>query len=148
MRPSAEDEFPRGLSILNSARGPGNASLRSMPFARTTDTGVPTEPVQFIAPRSAIDAIDVGAIIREATNDGVARSQIDVRPFGAHVGWAQVTCPVEMTLRLVNAWREAAGRTAIDEDGEERLAALRRAAVAAYRAYDDVRGKPVARHRR
>jgi hypothetical protein len=119
-----------------------------MPFARTTDTAVRTEPVQFIAPRSAIDAIDVGAIIREATNDGVVRSQIDVRPFEAHVGWARVTCPVEMTLRLVNAWREAAGRTPIDEDGEERLAALRRAAVAAYRAYDDVRGQPGAHHRR
>jgi len=119
-----------------------------MPFARTTDTAVPAEPVRFIAPQRAIDAIDVGSIIREATEDGVARPQIDVSPFGSHVGWARVTCPVEMTLRLVNAWREAAGRTTIDENGEERLAALRRAAVAAYRAYDDVRGKPGAHHRR
>ncbi len=119
-----------------------------MPFARTSDTAIPAEPVQFIAPQSAVDAIDVGAIIREATNDGVARSQIDVRPFGTHVGWAQITCPAEMTLRLVNAWREAAGATTVDENGEERLAALRRAAVAAYRAYDGVRHKPVARRRR
>jgi hypothetical protein len=119
-----------------------------MPFARATDHSVWREPVQFIAPRSAIDAIDVGAVVREATEDGVARPQIDVSPFASHVGWTRVTCRVEMTLRLVSAWREAAGKTMIDAQGEERLASMRRAAIAAYRAYDDARGKSSDQRRR
>lgn len=113
-----------------------------MRLSRSVDRSPSAPAIQFIAPRTAIDAIDVAAIIREATADGVARAQIDVSSFGMHRGWTRVTCPVEMTLRLLNAWREAVGRTVVDEAAEERLAALRRAAVAAYRAYEDARGKP------
>ena len=119
-----------------------------MPLSRAVDKPLPPQPIQFIAPRSAIDAIDVVAIIREATEDGVPRPDIDVRPFGTHAGWTRVTCPVEMTLRLLNAWREAVGRTRVDAEAEERLGAMRQAAVAAYRAYENVRGKPGARRRR
>jgi hypothetical protein len=114
---------------------------------QTSDTAVTTTPIQFIVPLRAVDVIDIGALIREATEDGVVRPLIAVSPFGMHARWAQVTCPVEMALRLVNAWREAAGRTTVDAEAEERLAILRRAAVAAYRAYDKARGvNPEARH--
>jgi hypothetical protein len=111
------------------------------------DAAVTTKPIQFIVPQRAIDAIDIGALIREATEHGVARPLIDVIPFGTHVGWVRVTCTAEMTIRLLNAWRDTAGRTTLDAFGEEQLAALRRAAVSAYRAYDLARGKPEARHR-
>ena len=113
-----------------------------MSLARQTVPARPTEPIQFIAPQLAIDAVDVPGIVHEATQDGVARPRIDVGPFGTHVGWARVICTAEMALRLVTAWREAAGRTTVDAESEERLAALRHAAVAAYRAYDAARGKP------
>src|SRR5215469_2722217 len=102
-----------------------------MPFSRATDDAVRRKPIEFIAPRSAIDAIDVAAVVRQATEDGVVRPQIEVSSFASHVGWTRVTCRIEMTLRLVAAWREAAGKTAIDAQSEERLAAMRRAAVAA-----------------
>jgi hypothetical protein len=134
--------------VLDAAHGPRNASVRSMGLPRTIDTARPRESVQFLAQEIAIDAIDVGAIVREATEDGVGQAQVHVGPFETHVGWARITCPVEMTLRLLNAWREAAARTAIGEKNEARLDAIRRAAVAAYRAYDDVRRSPPAHRRR
>jgi len=119
-----------------------------MSLARQTETPVPTEPMSFVAPQRAIDAIDVGAVVREATADGVVNPQIDVSPFGTHAGWVRVTCRAEMALRLVGVLREAAGQTMVDAAGEERLAALRHAAVAAYRAYEDLRGKPGVHPRR
>jgi hypothetical protein len=119
-----------------------------MGLSRTIDTARPRESVQFLAQQIAIDAIDVGAIVREATEDGVGQPQVHVGPFETHAGWARVTCPVEMTLRLLNAWREAAAKTAFDQKNEARLDAIRRAAVAAYRAYDDVRRSPPAHRRR
>jgi hypothetical protein len=115
-----------------------------MGLPRTLAAAGPRESVQFLAQEIAIDAIDIGAIVREATEDGVGQAQVHVGPFETHVGWARVTCPVEMTLRLLNAWREAAARTAIDEKNEARRDAIRRAAVAAYRAYDGVRRTPPA----
>jgi len=114
----------------------------SMSLARRTTAAPRTEPIQFIAPQMAIHAIDVAGVVHEAEQDGVVRPRIDVAPFGTHAGWVQVTCTAEMVLRLVTAWREDAGRTNVDAEGEERLAALRHAAVAAYRAYDAARGQP------
>jgi hypothetical protein len=122
-----------------------------MSLARQTAHAPRTERIQFIVPQMAIDAVDVSEIVHEATEDGVARPLIDAGPFGTHAGWARVICTAEMALRLVCAWREAAGTTTINAESEERLAALRHAAVAAYRAYrayDAVRGKPGERTRR
>jgi hypothetical protein len=121
---------------------------RSMNRPQTINTAVTTKPIQFIVPQRAVDAIDIGALVREATEDGVARPLIDVIPFGTHAGWVRVTCAAEMTIRLLNAWRDVVGRTALDAFGEERLAALRRAAVSAYRAYDLARAKPQERRPR
>jgi hypothetical protein len=119
-----------------------------MVYAHPADLAALTEPIQFIAPQSAVDAIDVASVVRQAADDGVTQARIDVSPFGTHAGWVQVRCPAEMALRLVSAWRDVAGKTMVDAFGEERLAVLRIAAVAAYRAFEDKRSKPAARQRR
>ena len=119
-----------------------------MQLARAKETPSIGTSIDFLAPRRAINAIDVEAIVREATMDGVARPQVHLNPCATSAGWTRVTCSAEMTLRLVNAWRETVGRTMLDgEEGEERLAAIRRAAIAAYRAFEDARGKPGATRR-
>jgi hypothetical protein len=112
-----------------------------MGSAQVTDTTASAMPMQIIAAQSAIDAIDLDTLIRQAAKDGVVRSQIDVSPFGTQAGWARVIFSVEMTLPLVKAWSKAALQAPDDDEGEEELTALRLAIAAVYRAYDDVRGR-------
>jgi len=119
-----------------------------MALPRPTETPVAIDRIEFIAPRSAFDVIDLGAVIREATADGVVAPRIDVSPFETHVGWTRVTCRAEMALRLVTAWKEAIGRSTIGAEWDEQLSALRHAALAAYRAYENVRSRGTRPHRR
>ena len=97
------------------------------------------EVTQFVAPRLAVSAIDVRAIVDEAIEDGVERPLVDLNPLGRRAGDSvRVTCGVEMALRLLCVWMEAIRQTPIQS--ATRLAALRHAVVAIYDVYDDVRG--------
>jgi hypothetical protein len=99
------------------------------------------EMTQFVAPRLAVSAIDVLAIVGEALEDGVDRPDqplLELEPLGRRAGDSvRVTCRVEMALRLLCAWVDAIRQTPIHSAA--RLAALRRGVVAIYEAYDDAR---------
>jgi len=105
----------------------------------TTKDAALAEVTQFVAPRLAVSAIDVRAIVDEAIEDGVERPLLDLNPLGRRAGDSvRVTCGVEMALRLLCVWMEAIRQTPIQS--ATRLAALRHAVVAIYDVYDDVRG--------
>jgi len=110
-----------------------------MVFSPPPDVAVLAEIVQFVVPIAAIDAIDVRAIVREATEDGVDRPRIELNTMRAGAGKIRATCRCEMALRLLCAWIEVAARTPTDERGARTLHAVRAAAAEIYAAYDDVR---------
>jgi hypothetical protein len=109
-----------------------------MPNTLSTEAAALVEVLQFVAPRLAVNVIDVSAIVGEAIEDGVERPLFEIDPLERTGDSVRVTCRVEMALRLLCVWMEAIRQTPIHS--AKRLAVLRRAAVAIYEAYDDARG--------
>src|SRR5262249_46470 len=108
-----------------------------MALSSSPDLGVLGETAVFFAPRAAFEAIDADAIMRRPDEDGVAHSQILLGNRGPDRSQVQVTCGVEMGLRLLCAW---IGASADDSKLEEPLlASLQSAAAAARTAYDQAR---------
>lgn len=105
-----------------------------MSLSSAPDLGILGETAVFFAPTAALEAIDVDAIMHLADEDGVVHSRILLGSVGPDTSRMQVTCRVEMGLRLLCAWIEASMNEATLE--ERLLATLQSAATAARAAYD------------
>ena len=105
-----------------------------MPFS-SPDLGVLGETAVFFAPSAALEAIDVDAIMYRADEDGVVHSRILLGNTEPDTSRIQVTCRVEMGLRLLCAWIEASGNESTLD--VSLLETLRSAAAAAQAAYDE-----------
>ncbi len=114
-------------------------STLDRPLSLSPDLNVLTAVEVFSAPRAAIDAIDVAAIVRQADEDDVARSRIELTAVDPDAESIQVSCCGEMGIRLLCAWVEAAKHAAAESEDGVLLAALRSAAEAARTACDDAR---------
>jgi hypothetical protein len=109
-----------------------------MPHTLAMQAAALAEMTQFVAPRLAVNVIDICSIVGQAVEDGVERPLLELDPLGRSGDSIRVTCRVEMALRLLCAWMEAIRQTPIRS--ATRIAALRSAVVAIYEAYDDARG--------
>lgn len=66
---------------------------------------------QFVAPKTAVDAINVQAIQDDARARGIERPNIELDTNGAEPGKIRVTCGVTIATQLVRAWKNLADDT-------------------------------------
>jgi hypothetical protein len=100
------------------------------------DPKVLAAATQFTAPLLAADAIDIRAIVRDAQNDGVENSRIEIGIVGFGGGSIVVKCSVEMALRLLCAWTDVADRAPFYARDTALFSAVTSAGGAAFGAYD------------
>ncbi len=106
-----------------------------MHFRVSPDPGLLSNVAQFIAPLSALDAIDVGNLVREATADGIDKPHIVFVTTKSAPEGVIVTCQLAMTLRLLCAWTTLIEQAPAAARDAAQLDAARVASGAALMAY-------------